>query len=144
MKDVDLQPFTGELPKEAKEASVMKLAATVDVKPQPLKTIRPFTAMIGDIPPLLRAEGKIVLQALFACFERQRVVKEGLVDDLVFGFDAGGIPKQLTLVGLKAISKLGYIKLTAPGHGTVDFESSHILKAWVTYEKKLLDLVYGG
>ena len=97
MKDIDVQPFAGELPKEAKEASVMKLQATVDVKPQPLKTIRPFTAMIGDIPPLLRAEGKIVMQALFACFERQRYVKEGVVDDLVFGFEAGGIPKQLKI-----------------------------------------------
>lgn len=127
-----------------KPASVMTLEATVDVKQQELKLIRSFFAMSNNIPPMLPPEGQMTLQALFSCFDQQKTVKEGLIGDLIWGFGECGLPPELTLNGLTQLYKMGYIKFQAPDNTFIDVNSDQIGKAWVRYQKKLLDLVYEG
>jgi hypothetical protein len=133
-----------KLPDGAKETQVMSMDVIVDVKPQPLRELRPFHQATRDIPSTIKPEAQIVLHSLLACFEKQKSVKEGIVDDLVFGFEAGGVPAMCTLVGLRALEKEGYIGLKAPDNTPINFQSSSVLKAWVTYKQKLLDMVYDG
>lgn len=139
----DVKHLDSTPPEGAKPAtSVMTLEAEVDATPQPLKTIRPYAVTQKEVPGSIAHEGQIVLHSLFACFDRQKSVQEGLIGDLIWGFAQAGIPPQLTLVGLKILEKNGYVKFQAPDHSYVDLNSDKIESAWVRYQKKLLDMVY--
>ncbi len=123
------------------------LEVTVDVKPQDLKQIRPFAALLARTPVLLPPEAQMVLQTLFMCFNKQKSVSEGKVVDLVFGFsqktaDATQLPPALTLVGLKQLTEQGYVKLLADDNTNVSLDSEYIGNAWVRYQPKFLELVY--
>lgn len=130
-----------------KAKSVMNLEVEVDsdLKPQELtQTIRPFYDMAQSIPSHLAPQAQIVLQAIFACFERQKDVKEGKLKDMVWGFEQCGFAPRLTLDGIVLLIKAGYLKLQAPDNTDIDLTSSKVDEAWVRYEKKLLDLVYSA
>jgi hypothetical protein len=126
----------------AQDVSVMGMEAAVDSKPQQLKIIRPFVQSIKNIPKTIPPEAQIVLQALLACFEKQKNVQEGLVKDLVWGFAQSGIPDACTLLGIRQLENLGYVKIQAPDNTIIRIESPHIAESWVRYEPKLLELVY--
>lgn len=139
----DVKHLDSTPPEDVKPAtSVMTLEAEVDATPQPLKTIRPYSVTQSEVPGSLTHEGQIVLHSLFACFDRQKSVQEGLLGDIIWGFAQAGIPPALTLVGLKVLENRGYIKFQAPDQTFVDLNSDQIEKAWIRYQPKLLDLVY--
>lgn len=131
-------------PADSKATSVMSLEATVDVKKQDLKKLKPFNAAIMAIPVTLRPESQIVLQAIMSCFERQGYVEEGLIGDLMWGFAECGIAPELTLVGLRELEMQNYVKFqTPPPDNTwINIESEFIGKAWIRYQPKLLNMVY--
>lgn len=131
-------------PPDAKDKLVMKLEATVEVNPQPLRVMRSFGHMAGDISGLLRPEAQIVLHSLFECFTKHQEVKEGLVGDLMWGFEQCGIPVKLTIVGLTALESAGYVKFQTPDNQFVGFDSDQIGSCWLRYQPKLLDMVYEG
>lgn len=126
-----------------KAATVMNLEATVEgpVK-QELRTLRPFSAACLRIPPKVSNETQIVMQALFDCFERAGAVEEGLIGDLLWGFQQCGIAPDLTIRGLQDMSKYGYVKFQAKDNSFVDFSSDAITGAFVRYQPPLLDMVY--
>lgn len=132
---------------DGRTKSVMTLEATVDYKPQELRHQRSFAGMILQIPTNIPPEAQIVLQALFACFEHQKSVQEGLIGDLLWGFqqnDQTPIPAELTMNGLKQLGVLDYVKFRSKDHMFIDFSSDRIEEAFVIYQPKLLDFVYGG
>lgn len=139
-----INKLDSKAPEGAKQdASVMTLDVQIEnTEMQKLETLRPFYTASDSIPTTLMPEAQIVLQALFACFERHKVVKEGLLKDLVWGFEQMGIPGPLTMKGLGALEKEGYIKLRAPDNSEGRLEGSFILDNWVVYTKKILELVY--
>jgi len=122
--------------------SVMTMEAVVDVKPQELRQLRPFFTASRDIPKTLPPEAQIVLQALMSCFEKQKRVEEGFVEDFVWGFEQGQIPRGCTIRGLRYLAKYEYIKFQAPDNTLLEINSTHIMSAWVRYQPKLLDLIY--
>ena len=128
----------------AKEKSVMTMEAVVDATPQELSKLKDFHALTKAIPTTVTAQGQIVLQALFACFDKKQSTEEGLIGDLIWGFDKGGIPKQCTIDGLKSLAKEGFIKFQAKDNTFVTFESDKITGAWVRYQPKLMELIYEG
>lgn len=115
----------------------------VENNPQELRTIRPFFLAIQAIPGLLPDEAQIVLRLLFDCFERRGHISEGLIGDLIWGFEQCGIPAELSFNGLMQLKKYGYIKFQAKDGQFVDHTSNKLESAWVRYEQKLKDLVYG-
>lgn len=132
---------------DGRTKSVMTMEATVDYKPQELRPLRSFAGMILQIPTDMPAEAQIVLQGLFACFEEQKSVQEGLIGDIIWGFqqnDIQPIPAELTMNGLKQLAHLGYIKFKSKDHVFIAFESDQIESAFVIYQPKLLNYVYGG
>jgi hypothetical protein len=135
-------------PEDSKATSVMSLEATVDVKPQELKKIKPFTALRLSAPVGLKFEAQLVLDTLFACFSKQGHVQEGLIGDLVWGFAQADsdipLPPALTVAGLAELEKLGYIKFQAKDNSWTNMQNDNIETAWVRYQSKLLDLVYEG
>jgi len=137
-KHIDSTPPEGVTP----PSNVMTLEATIENKPQPLRTLRPFSAACLKIPGSLRAEAHIVLQALFSCFEKQKVVREGLIGDLIFGFSVAGIKPELSVVGLRELEKSGYIRFQAPDNEYVHIDDDKATAAWVRYQSSLLVMVY--
>ncbi len=131
-------------PPGSKAKSVMTVEATVEVRPQALRTIRPQRIACLRIPPGLDPLGQYVLTLLFACFEKQQNVKEGVLGDLIFGFEASGIPPDKTLSGLSVLHRAGYLKFQSPSpdNSYVDFTCDRVLDAWVRYQPALLEMVY--
>lgn len=134
---LDSTPPEGSTP-----ASVMTMEAFVDTKQQDLKKIRPYYDSSKYIPTTLKAEAQIVLHALLACFENKKSIEEGLIGDLLWGFEQGGIPAGTTAMGLQFLEKDGYVKFQAKDNTFVSFMSDKIEGAWVRYQPKLLDMVY--
>jgi len=122
--------------------SVMTLEAEVVVDPQPLKKLRGYAQMSRDVSTLLPAEAQITLHALFSCFDKQKNVQEGLIGDLLFGFEVGGVPRNCSFMGLQQLQRAGYIKFQAKDNTYVDIMSDLIGSAWVRYQPKLLEMVY--
>ncbi len=139
IKNLDSKPPEGSAVK-----SSFALEAQIENKPQELKKIRSFFAMTNSVPSSLKPEAQIVLQALFSCFDKQKTVQEGKIDDLVWGFEQAGIPGPAVVVGLAQLEKDGFVRFQAPDNQYVEMTKDNITSLWVRYEKKLLELVYEG
>jgi len=120
------------------------LTVTVDGKRQELRAIKPFFTMITSVPSSLPPAGQFVLTNLMNCFQKSRFVKEGLVGDVIFGFEASDIPAEATIQGLSDLERAGFIRFQAKDGSFVDFSSDQITSAFVRYQKPLLDLVFEG
>jgi hypothetical protein len=110
--------------------------------PQELKKIRSFFALSHSIPTTLPSEAQIVLRALFDCFERARSVQEGILEELLWGFEQCAIPRKLTAHGLVFLEKAGYVKFQTRDGIFVDFVSAKLRDTWIRYQPKLLEMVY--
>jgi hypothetical protein len=110
--------------------------------PQELKQIRPFSGLINAIPYTLPSEAQIVLRALFDCFERARSVQEGIIEELLWGFEQCGLPRQLTAHGLVFLEKAGYVRFQTRDGVFTDFASAKTADSWIRYEPRLLEMVY--
>lgn len=134
-----------ERPKDAKAASVMNLEATIDSTAQKLsRPLKTFSAAVLGIPKTISPEGQIVLQLLFSCFEKQHEVREGVLKDILFGFQVGGIPHALSMKGIGDLIKEGYLQLKAEDGSNATLDNSLSMNAWVRYTDKTLDLVQEG
>jgi hypothetical protein len=136
-KHLDSTPPEGCTP-----SNVFTTEAVVDTTPQPLRTLRPFVASCLQIPATAPTVAQDVLVALFDCFAKQSEVKEGLIGDILWGFEQSGVPGELTARGLIHLEKAGYIKFQAPDGAFVKFEDDRAVSAWIRYQPKLLDMVY--
>ena len=129
-------------PGAKRSKSVMTMEAIVDTTMQPLRAIRPFAAACLYIPSNLSNDGQTVLRCLFDCFDKANEVKEGKIDDFVWGFAQSGHDPRRTVGGLNELRLHGYVKFQAPDNSYVGFDSAKIEDAWIRYQPKLLDMVY--
>jgi len=111
---------------------------------QELRKLRGYSAMARAVPPLLPDESRYVLHLLFECFEKAGFVAEGLVGDLMWGFEQvyPPTPRTLTYVGLKYLEAAGYVKYQAKDGSYVPLDSDASSSAFIRYQPKLLELVY--
>lgn len=111
---------------------------------QTLRLMRSFSKMAGSIPGSLSAEAQVTMRALFDCFEKCGAVKEGLIEDLLWGFEQCGIPRKLTAKGLVDLEAASYLYFETPDNTLITFEAARIHECWVRYQPKLLDMLYEG
>lgn len=123
----------------------------VDNKPQLLRHLRPYFLMELQIPMTLPVEAQIVLKLLFDCFSKHQVVAEGLIGDLMWGFEQvtlppplTNIPAGLTLNGLCQLERAGYIKFQAKDGAYLGPGDDQLGGSWVRYQPKLLGMIYDG
>lgn len=138
----DIKHLDSTPPEGAKPASVMTMEVAVENKPQALKMLRPYAAIMSDIPKSIQPEAQIVLHAIFACFDRQKSVQEGKVDDLVWGFEQAGIPAGATAMGLSLLEQHGYLKFQYEDNTPSTVDHTRWPESWVRYQPKLLELAY--
>ncbi len=110
--------------------------------PQELKKIRTFMGLINAIPSHLPAEAQIVMRGIFDCFERAGNVSEGIIEELLWGFEQGGFPRKLTAHGLVFLEKAGYVKCQTRDNVFVRFQDARLADSWIRYQPKLLEMVY--
>lgn len=132
-------------PPGAKERSVMTLEATVENKPQKLRTIRPLVYAVKDIPAILPGEAQLVLRHMLAIFVEKQTVKEGSLGDLIFGCQYGryALPEALVVVGVRQLVNFGYLAVKAPNNDPLSLTADSFLEAWLNYTDEMLDLIYG-
>lgn len=118
------------------------LTAVVDGKKQPLRRIRPFEAACLYLPITLHPAARAVLENLFRCFEKQKHVSEGLIGDVIWGFEQSGIDRKMTMVGLLELWKAEYIKFQAKDNTYIRPDSEHVTSCFIRYQPKLLEMVY--
>lgn len=120
---------------------VANVSGVVDGKKQPLKDIGVFDGAgnfhISGAPK----EVNDVLAMLMSCFARQGHIREGLIGDMIWGYQQVGYPPQRTVTGLSGLEKLGYVKFQAPDNTFVSIDSDKAGKAWIRYQPKLLQLL---
>ena len=120
---------------------VVNVSGEVDMKMQPLRDVRPVIHAPKVIPGDLDQAGTMVMALLFKVFERQQYIKEGLIGDLLFGFDQCGVPSDMSIMGLKDLNKKGYIKFQAKDNTYVSIDSDKAGSAWIKYMPKLKSLI---
>ena len=120
------------------------VTVTVDAKRQELRKLRQFTAMFGAVPSVLPPAAQFVLTNLMSCFNKSQNVSEGLIGDILFGFEASGIPTEQTLQGLHQLERAGFVRFQAKDGTYVDISSDLIGSAFVRYQPLLLDLVFSS
>lgn len=120
------------------------LTAEVDMTPQPLRKLRSSFVARASVNPLLPDVARLTLALLFDCFEKAGNVQEGLIGDVLWGFEQtiNPVPPEVTFQGLNQLRLFGYLKFQAPDGTFIDPTSDQIGKAWVRYEQKLLEMVY--
>lgn len=136
-----------KLPKNAKfkgrtQKLEVELLPETRTAPQELKKIKPFAGLVASIPSTLQAEAQMVLQALFDCFERAGSIQEGIIEELLWGFEQCGFPRKLTAHGLVFLEKAGYVKFQTRDGLFVEFVSAKLKDSWIRYQPKLLEMVY--
>ena len=120
---------------------VANVTGVVDGKMQPLREVRPIDKTPKIVPPELNYQGGATLSLLFKVFEKRKYVKEGLIGDIIYGFDACGIPTEATIQGLDNLNKNGYIRFQAKDNAYVSIYDDRAGSAWVRYQPKLLNML---
>lgn len=124
--------------------SAMAIEAKVENKPQLLRKLRSTFASGLLIPGTLGTQAQYVLKLLFDCFDKAGTVQEGLVGDMLWGFEQSTppVPPQFTIDGLTELEAKGYVKFQAKDGSYTTFQSDLITGAWLRYMPKLLEMVY--
>lgn len=138
------------LPNKGKLASRRKRTQKLEVDllpetrtaPQELKKLRTYFGLINSVPADLPAEAQLVLRGLFDCFDKAANVSEGIVEELMWGFEQAGFPRKLTAHGLVFLEKAGYVKFQTRDNVFVRFQDARLKDSWIRYQPKLLEMVY--
>ena len=113
----------------------------VDGKKQTLIKIKDINpGYKASCPIELSSAGGLVFNFLHRCFSLSGNISEGLIGDVLFGFNSAGIPDSLTIEGLKDLHKKGYIKFRASDNTHISFESKEAESAYIEYQSKFINL----
>lgn len=135
-------PKNASFTKKRTQKLEVQLLPETRTAPQELKKIKSFAGLVASIPSSLQAEAQMVLQALFDCFERSGSIQEGIIEELMWGFEQCGFPRKLTAHGLVFLEKAGYVKFQTRDGSFVEFVSAKTKDSWIRYQPKLLEMVY--
>lgn len=115
-------------------------------KQEPLQVlIKPYRG-IKHVPPELGAgdEATMVFVELQRCFKKAGCVAEGLLGNLIWGFEQCGYSSRAVAAGLTKLRHLGYIRYTDPlgnpiFEATIDTRNGG-LPIWLRYTDKMINL----
>lgn len=134
------------LPGDMRGRPVASVEATVEISPQKLRTkvMRPFEEACWSIPMDISENARKVMRCLIDCFTKAGEVREGIVKDVLWGFEVSGHSPVDTAYGLVDLKRAGYVGFEAPDGTEVDEHSQFLAQCWLTYKRKLLDIVFGA
>lgn len=115
-------------------------------KKEPLTVIiKPYQGL-KNIPPELNDGGVacLVFYGLVQCFQKQNEVCEGLLANIIWGFEQCGYDPKYVAAGLSKMRDLGYIYYTSSQKGDVvsDTNFDPNKPIWIRYTPKMINLFY--
>ena len=126
-----------------KQDIVMPTSMLIDPSIEPLQVILPLYTGITHVPSDLRGPALFVFKLLHKCFERAGKVCEGLLPNLIWGFQECGHDPQHVAAGMTELRRLGYVFYSDAGRlpiSELTYTPNKHIQIWVRYEKKMLDL----
>ena len=115
-----------------------------DPTKEPLKVIlKPYNG-IKEIPSELAAGAGpdlMVFIELNKCFKKAGFVAEGMLGNIIWGFEQCGFDPKHVAAGLTGLRKKGYLRYTDLGGDPIseyDFDPKKLV--WIRYDKKMVDL----
>jgi hypothetical protein len=87
-------------------------------------------------------EATLVFVGLLDCFKKSNMVAEGLLPNVVWGFEQCGFDPRSVAMGLTKLRKLGYIRYTDDLGGEIFEQNFDPQKPiFIRYTKKFIDLL---
>ncbi len=115
-------------------------------KKEPLNVVvKPYQGL-KNIPKELNDGGVACFAfcGLVQCFQRQQEVSEGLLANVIWGFEQCGYDPRHVAAGLSKLRELGYIYYSSSQRGDalseVGFDPNKPI--WIRYTQKMIDLFY--
>lgn len=90
----------------------------------------------------LTDNAKHILWGLMHCFENAGDAREGLVKDIIWGFQVSGYEPEQVAYGLVDLKRAGLVGFETPDGVETDENCSNLAECWLTYKKPLLEILY--
>lgn len=135
------------IPKKPAQEFYLPSTLLQDPTQEPLKIILTPYCGITHVPSDLGGNdvATLVFVELQKCFKKAGFVAEGMLANIIWGFENCGYAPQHVAGGLAKLRKLGYIRYTDE-RGNPIFETDFNPKkpVWIRYEPKFTDLLVRG
>lgn len=112
--------------------------------PEPLKIIVTPYLGVSHLPSDVQANGPafLVFQDLLECFKKQGYVAEGLLANVMWGFEQSGRDIKLVAHGLSCLRQLGYVGYSDPlGVRISEHGFNPDIPIWIRYLPKFTALM---
>lgn len=130
--------------RKAPQSVILPSDLLLDPTKEPLKIILAPYNGITHVPSELAAGNGpdlMVFIELNKCFKRQGNVAEGMLGNVMWGFEQCGFDPAHVAAGLTALRKSGFIRYTyANGETCHDYDYDVKKPIWIRYEPKFTDL----
>ena len=114
----------------------------IDPRTEPLKPILSPYRGITHVPSELDGAALAVFIELTRCFKKAGKVSEGLLANVIWGFEQCGLDPRLVAGGLTALRHKGYVFYSdATGLPISEQNFDPNVPIWIRYGKKFLDLM---
>lgn len=114
----------------------------IDPTKEPLNIILKPYAGITHVPAELAGTEQMVFIELNKCFKRAGFVAEGMLGNIIWGFELCGFAPQHVAAGLTGLRKKGYIRYTdKSGVAISEYGWDPAKPIWIRYEPKFKALL---
>jgi hypothetical protein len=131
-------------PPRPKPSVILPAELLENTTQEPLKIIVAPYLGVTHLPNDIQADGTalFVFNDLLSCFQQQGSVAEGLLGNLMWGFEQTGRDIRMVANGLMQLRKLGYILYSDP-IGVPISEHNFIegVPIWIRYTPKMIGLM---
>lgn len=127
--------------KKIKPEITLPSSLLIDPRAEPLQTILTPYRGITHVPSEITGPALMVFIELQKCFKKADKVSEGLLANVIWGFEQCGYDQNHTAAGLSKLRELGYIHYSDAGGqklSVIQFDPQKPI--WIRYSKKMVDL----
>lgn len=130
-------------PQKPKPSVVLPSSLLQDVRKEPLQVVaKPYLGITHRPSDVTGGVAGVVFDLLLSCFQRQQQVAEGLLPNLIWGFQECGHDPRMVAAGLTELRSKGYLYYTDPiGNRISEHNFDPKTPVWVRYQPKLLNLL---
>mgnify|MGYP000222757479 CR=1 FL=1 len=129
-----------------KPSVVMSTDILVDSTKEPLLVIVPLYRGMSEVPSEISSgnQATLVFMGLHQCFAKDGRVAEGLLSNIIWGFENSGYDPKHVALGLTELRHRGFIRYTDGwGNPVHDHEFDPKRPIWIRYTDKMLSTCAG-
>ena len=132
---------------KAPQSVILPSSLLLDPTKEPLDIVQPQYAGIREVPSELQFRGPelMVFIELNRCFKKAGHVAEGMLANVMWGFEQCGYDPHHVAAGLTGLRKLGYLAYTDERRVPIlEYNFDPKKPIWIRYTKKFTDLLIKG